>query len=111
MPDQDFRPSQVGPERRRSQRSLMDVALVVRGETADKRRFQEETFTIAVSAHGALVVLAAKVELGQKLVLVNLRTRNEQDCRVAFLGPPYAGLSQVGLEFPRPAADFWPLAK
>jgi hypothetical protein len=110
MPDQDASPSQVGSERRRSQRVLMDVPLVVRGETTDKRPFQEETFTIVVSAYGALVVLAAKVELGQRLVLVNLSTRDEQDCRVAFLGPPYAGLSQVGLEFPRPAADFWPAA-
>jgi hypothetical protein len=99
----------LSSERRRSQRVLMDVRLVVRGETSDKRPFEEETFTIVVSAYGALVVLAAKVQVGQRLTLMNPSTWGEQECRVAFLGRPYAGLSQVGLEFPQPAAEFWPV--
>ncbi len=108
MPDQHSTPSRAGSERRRSQRVLKDVPLIVRGETTDKRPFEEETFTIAVSVHGALLVLAAKVELGQRLVLLNPNTWDERECHVAFLGPPYAGLSQVGLEFTGPVADFWP---
>lgn len=94
-------------ERRRSPRFLMDVALIVRGESVLREPFQEETFTISVSAHGALVVLARKVAVGQWISLENLKTHVEIEGRVARFGPPYGGLAQVGIEFARPAPEFW----
>jgi hypothetical protein len=94
-------------ERRRSPRLLLDVALIVRGESILREPFQEETFTISVSAHGALVVLAKKVALGQKISLENLKTHAEIEGRVARFGPPYGGLAQVGIEFSSPAPEFW----
>jgi hypothetical protein len=81
---------------------------VVRGESAEKQPFQEETFTISVSAHGALMLLATKVALGQMIVLMKPETRQEQEGRVARLGSPYGGLAQVAVEFSRPAPEFWP---
>lgn len=96
-------------ERRRSPRLLLDIALIVRGESILQGPFQEETFTISVSAHGALVVLAGKVALGQKVSLENLKTHAEIEGRVARFGPPYGGLAQVGIEFVRPAPEFWPI--
>jgi hypothetical protein len=51
-------------ERRRTQ-PLLDVPLIVRGESIQDESFREETFTISVSAHGAFVVLATRVALGQ----------------------------------------------
>lgn len=94
-------------ERRRSPRHLLDVALMVRGESMFKEPFQEETFTISVSAHGALVVLAKKVNLGQQVSLENLKTHAKIDGRVARFGPPYGGLAQVGIEFVSPSPEFW----
>ena len=94
---------------RRSQRVLLDVPLVVRGESAERETFQEQTFTIVVSAHGALMVLATKVAIGQTLVLMNPETWDEREGRVAYLGPPYGGLAQVAIEFAQPAPEFWPL--
>jgi hypothetical protein len=94
-------------ERRRSQRLLLDVALIVRGESIEGQPFQEETFTISVSDHGALLVLAAKVVLGQTVLLVNAQTHNEKEGRVARFGSLYGGLAQVGVEFARPAPEFW----
>jgi hypothetical protein len=96
-----------GAERRRSQRSLLDVALIVRGHSAEGQPFQEETFTISVSAHGALLVLASRVALGQTLLLVNPQTHDEKEARVARFGALYGGLAQVGIEFARPAPEFW----
>ena len=101
-------PPAAQPERRRSPRRLLDVALVVRGESAEKQPFQEETFTISVNAHGALVLLAAKVSLGQILFLMKPGTQQEQEGRVARLGSPYGGLAQVAVEFSRPVPEFWP---
>jgi hypothetical protein len=92
---------------RRSKRLILDVPLVIRGVAEDKRPFQEETFTVTVSAHGGLVVLENRVALGQKLVLMNPKTWDEREAVVAFLGPPYAGLSTVGLNFLQPAPGFW----
>ena len=109
MSQQDAKQGEIGADRRRSQRVLLDVPLIVRGETADSHSFQEETFTVTVSAHGALLVLAARVALGQKLLLTKPKTWEEQEGRVAYLGPPYAGLSQVGIDFARPAPEFWPI--
>jgi hypothetical protein len=49
---------------RRSERVLLDVPVVVRGESIDQIAFEEETFTVTVNAHGALLMLASPVGLG-----------------------------------------------
>jgi len=98
--------------KRRSERVLLDVPLIISGKAKDKQPFREETFTLTVSAHGALVVLASKVELGQTVKLTKLKTTeaDEREAIVAFLGPPYAGLATVGLQFANPSPEFWPVS-
>jgi len=95
---------------RRSQRVLIDLPIIVSGESSDHRSFLEETFTVTISAHGALMMLATKVTIGQKLILTNPANHGQREARVAYLGHPHAGLSQVAVEFARPAPDFWPLS-
>jgi hypothetical protein len=94
---------------RRSERVLLDVPLIIQGEAQDQKPFREETFTVTVSAHGALLVLGAKVALGQKLKLTKTENSEEREATVAFLGPPYAGLATVGVQFADPAPEFWPV--
>ena len=96
-------------ERRRSERLLLDVPLIVHGEYMGGEPFREETFTISVSAHGASVVLAAKVDLGQKIFLTNCKTQDEVEGRIVRFGLPFGGLAQVAIEFPKPAPAFWAL--
>ncbi len=95
---------------RRSARVLMDVPIVIRGESADQQSFRAETFTVTVSAHGALLMLATSVALGQKIVVVNQINRDEREGRVAYRGPLHAGLSQVAVEFTQPSPEFWPVS-
>ena len=95
-------------ERRRSPRRLLDVPLIVSGETAENQPFSEETFTISVSAHGALVLMATRVALGQTVVLIKPASRQEQEGRVSRMGSPYGGLAQVAVEFAQPVPEFWP---
>jgi hypothetical protein len=109
MPERDATQTANGPERRRSQRLLLDVGVIVRGITLENEAFQEETFTISVSAHGALMLLSTKVALGQTLFLKNPRTQSEMEVRVARFGSPHGGLALVGIEFARPAPMFWPV--
>ena len=94
---------------RRSERVLLDVPVVIRGESPDQRAFREETFTVTVNAHGALLMMASKVSVGQKLVLTN-PNRDEREGRVSYMGATYAGLAQVAVEFTHPAPEFWPVS-
>jgi hypothetical protein len=61
-------------------------------EGARDGAFEEETNTLVVNVHGALISLAAKVVKGQKLRLKNRATQQEQVCRVANLGPTSAAM-------------------
>ena len=94
---------------RRSQRILLDMPVVIRGESPERRAFEEETFTVTVSAHGLLLMLAEIVSVGQKLRVFNPSNRDEREGRVAYRGSVHAGLAQVGIEFTQPAPDFWPV--
>ena len=72
--------------------------------------FEEETQTLVVNAHGAMIGLAAKIEKGQILRLKNSATREEQVCKVVYLGPAFGGKAQIGIEFTSPMPDFWRIA-
>ncbi|HYA96800.1 MAG TPA: PilZ domain-containing protein [Methylomirabilota bacterium] len=96
--------------RRRSQRVLMQLAVTIRGADADGENFQEETETLAISAHGCLVLLRRKVVSGASVILKNHRTEEEQECHVVFLGPNRAGRAEVGIEFTEPRPSFWRVA-
>ena len=94
--------------RRRSQRVILTLPVTVRTEGGPKESaFEEETQTLIVNLHGALVVLEGKVSRGQMIHLKNRTTREEQPCRVASLGPTSGGKTQIGLEFLKPSPDFW----
>lgn len=91
---------------RRSERVLLDMPIVVCGQSGS-RKFQEETFTVTVSAHGALLMLEANVSLGQRVVVMNPKNWDEREARVAYKGTVHAGLAQVAVEFSTPSPEFW----
>jgi len=91
---------------RRSERVLIDMPVVIRGQSGS-RTFQEETFTVTISAHGALLMLEENVSLGQKLVVMNPKNWDEREARVAYKGPVHAGLAQVAVEFSKSSPEFW----
>lgn len=95
-------------ERRRSERLPFRETLFVCGRSQG-RRFKEETLTLSVSAHGALVELYAMLSLGQKLLLMNPQTWDEREAHVTRLGKGRNGRAEVAVEFAKPAPDFWPL--
>ena len=102
-------PSNTGA-RRRSQRVLMQVAVRIRGTDAQQRAFEEETETLAINAHGALVLLNARVTSGSTVLMQHKRTLEEQECHVVFLGPVRSGKAEVGLEFSTARPAFWRVA-
>ena len=96
--------------RRRSQRVLMQVGIRVRGKDAQGKDFEEMTETLAINAHGALVLLSARVISGAVVYMKHNKTEEEQECHVAFLGPVRSGRAEIGVEFTTPSPNFWRVA-
>jgi uncharacterized DUF497 family protein len=95
------------PGRRRSMRVLLSVPILVRGKTAKNQDFNEETRTLVVNAHGALISLAAQVVANQTVFVSNNATQQTQECRIVYLGKTQAGKAQMGVEFLNPSPTFW----
>jgi hypothetical protein len=94
-------------EQRSSKRASLRMSVVVYGWAKNKGAFHEDTETLLVNSSGGLVTLSAKVEPGEALFVVNKNTREEQECRVAYVQPEKEGKSKVGLAFKRPVPGFW----
>ena len=102
-------PTNTGTKRR-SQRVLMQVGVRIRGKDAQGKDFEEDTETLAINAHGALVLLSARLISGSVVYMKHNRTEEEQECHVAFLGPVRGGKAEIGLEFSQPRPTFWRVA-
>jgi hypothetical protein len=96
--------------RRRSQRVLMQVSVRVNGTDSQGNPFSEDTDTLAVNAHGALILLNTRITSGSTLKMLHKGTQEEQECHVVFLGPVRAGRSEIGLEFSGPRPGYWRVA-
>lgn len=93
--------------RRRSKRVKARVPVVVRFQDSNKRFISEATHTVIVNEHGALILLAASVEVDQIIRLENPNLGEELLCRVTSLGPSFMGKTQVAVELIMPTAGFW----
>jgi len=91
-----------------SSRSNVYVPLFVYGYNSAKEPFHQDTHTLQVSANGGLLKLDANVKCGQKLLLMNRVTKQEQECSVVALTKhPKRTHAHVGVSFTRPAPAFW----
>src|SRR5579863_6236303 len=95
------------PNRRRSRRRPLDIAVYVYGHGPGKEPFHEEAHTLNVNANGALLLLSVPVEKGQRLLLTNQLTQREQDCRVVFLGTRHSRTVETGVAFTHTNPAFW----
>lgn len=94
---------------RRSSRVSAQVPVVVQRTAADGLPFADPTRAVVLSAHGCLISSSKDVRLGERLILRNIANREEQDCRVVFLGEKHGGRAEVGLRFKAAAPQFWDL--
>src|SRR5260370_40231472 len=96
--------------RRRSQRLFIQIPVVVSGQLNPSTPFSEEANTVVLNAHGALVQLNTAVQIGQKIMLQNVRTKEQQEVTVVFLAPAESRKSNVALGCTTPRPDFWHVA-
>lgn len=110
MSDQRLTSTKRWLKNRRSQRVESNVPVVVHRPPKDGPQFYESTQTLVVSAHGALMPLVDKVAPKQRLLVQNVDSGEQQECRVVsvenvLMGPPW-----VAVEFARPLPSFWRIA-
>jgi hypothetical protein len=94
-------------ERRRTERVALNVPVFVYGRGERNEPFHEETNSLVVNSHGALLILSSKVNFGQELWLMNPLTRHEQACRVVRFGKRTRKRAEVAIAFTEPAPAFW----
>ena len=92
---------------RRSQRIIVAVPIRVTGKQIAGAKFVEETNTLMVNAHGALIALKEKVEEGQVLTIHNLATADEIQCAVIDVTVGSNGAPEIGVEFQKASPNYW----
>jgi PilZ domain len=96
-------------EMRRSQRVVLRLPIQVRWTPPGDTAITEETVTLVVNAHGALILLAMKVKAGARVFVRNSAATQDKECRVVRVQRKLEGKGEVGLEFLRPDPKFWGL--
>jgi hypothetical protein len=102
--------SWLAANRRRSQRVLMKLPVRVSGQGVGALLFEEDTYTLAISAHGALLAIAAPVYRGQRFTLSNVQTKGTLECVVVHVDKTPGEQTRVGVEFMLPNQTFWRVA-
>lgn len=99
-------------ERRRSPRTSLYVPVFVYGYAGPDEPFHEETNTLEVNANGGLLRLGANVHFGQKLLVMNRVTKEEQECYVVTMAKrPKRAERHVGVALAKCAPEFWGLSR
>ena len=98
----------LGPlhDKRRAQRLPITMPVSVYGYVGDEP-FAENTESINVSLRGGLVAISVEVSCWQKIILTNLQTDEDLECRVVRLIRSGTGQILAGLEFPEVEPKFW----
>lgn len=93
----------------RGNRVALQLPVLVRGRLGAPQAVREETHTLFVLSRGAVISLAADVQVGEKLVLINLKNGKETKCQVVSVQRPETGINEVELRFTQSASQFWPV--
>jgi hypothetical protein len=80
MPGQEATQSERWVNIRRSERVLLRVPFLVRVQAENDASLSEESHTLVVNAHGALIGVAVKVQPGQELALKHRVGGGQQQC-------------------------------
>jgi hypothetical protein len=95
--------------RRRSQRVLLQLEVLLQLITAGRELRQVQAFTSVVNAHGGLMEAPLKVAANQKITLVNPRTGQAVGCRVVRVGKTRSDGFSIAFEFEQQNPRFWPI--
>lgn len=101
----------VFQDRRRSERVMLQLNLLVRLETSEGRPLQTHAFTVVVNANGGQLRSPFRMAVDQKITLINPQTGKEADCRVVGVERTAEGDYLASFGFSKPDPSFWPLVR
>jgi hypothetical protein len=96
--------------KRRSERVVLTVSVVLSVTTMDGRVRSEKAKTQVVNAHGGLLLSDLQVITGQEFDLTNPKTGVTKRCRVVRAEESDDQGFSVAFQFDEPAANFWPVS-
>jgi len=94
----------VEQNRRRSERVMLRMTVLVTAEDENRRQIQEDAETQVVNAQGG-----AAPAHGAVFLLSNPRNRKEMSCRVVQTEDEGMEFYNIAFEFERPGPTFWPI--
>jgi PilZ domain len=94
-------------DRRRSERVILRMAVVVVAEDEERKQIQEKAETQVVNAHGGLLRMRQHLHVGQSFLLSNPQTGSDMSCRVVRVEDEGLDFYKIAFEFDRPAPQFW----
>ena len=95
--------------RRRSERVVLRMSVLLVAEDEDRRQIQEKAETQVVNAHGGLLRMRQHLHVGQSFFLSNPQNNMEMSCRVVRTEDDGLDFFKVAFECDRPAPNFWPI--
>jgi len=96
-------------DRRRSERVVLRMAVLVVAEDEERKQIQEKAETQVVNAHGGLLRMRQHLHVGQAVLRNNPQTGSDVSCRVVRVEDEGLDFYKIAFEFDRPAGDFWPI--
>ena len=95
-------------DHRASPRIPARIPLLAEGRDRSHKPYAEETTTLLINDGGALIALAAEIELNDRLCVTNQQTGQKANCRVAWRSvSQLSGRWSYGIALTEPVADFW----
>jgi hypothetical protein len=97
------------PDQRQTGRARVKIPLFIYGNTLQGAPFLEESHTIDINAHGALIAMKTTVIPGQRLLLTNETNEKTQQCTVLAVRVRQGEVEEnaVAVAFGIPAPEFW----
>ena len=95
--------------RRRSERVMLCMTVIVLAEDEERRQIQVEAKTQVVNAHGGLLQMSSHLHIGQSFLLTNPQTASEISCRVVRVEDQGVDSFHIAFEFENPSPNFWPI--
>jgi hypothetical protein len=101
----------VFQDRRRSERVMLRLNVLVRLETSKGSPLQTHAFTIVVNANGGQLRSPFRMDLDQGITLINPQTGKEVDCRVVSVDRTADGDYLASFAFGQADPSFWPMSQ
>src|SRR5271169_4592683 len=102
--------TQAGQNRRRSERVMLHMPVLVLAENQDRDMMHVEAKTQVVNAHGGMMKMTSHLHVGQSFLLQNPQNGAEIGCRVVRIDEDGLEFFKIAFEFDRPAPKFWPVS-